>query len=102
MNRIPNRRGISVQGREAVEKIREEINREKGSPRCEDDAMRLLKKRVDSNISLYINGSNTSEQTARSELWKWYLIFKQLRPDDEVPPNPCRVPITVFKEAPRC
>lgn len=94
---MPNRRGISSQSKDAVEKIREEINREKGSPRCEDDTRILLKERVDSNISLYINGSNTSEQTARSELWKWYLIFKQLRPDDEVPLNPCRVHITIFK-----
>jgi hypothetical protein len=52
--------------------------------------MALLEQRVDSNVSLYINGSKTNEKTARSELWKWYLIFKKLRPDDEIPINPCR------------
>ena len=50
----------------------------------------VLKQRVDSNVSLYINGSNTTEKIARSQLWRWYLIFKKLRPDDEVPKNPCR------------
>jgi hypothetical protein len=101
-NREPNRLGISLECEIAVEKIRTYIDKEmkgKKLPVLRDDDIEnlleqrvdinVLKQRVDSNVLLYINGSsNTNEKTARSELWKWYLIFKKLRPDDELPRNP--------------
>jgi hypothetical protein len=100
-NREPNRRGISLECKNAIEKIRKYIEKEMKGDKLpalrEGDIEKLLKQRVDinvlkqrvdSNLLLYINGSNTSEKTARSELWKWYLIFKKLRPDDEFPINP--------------
>lgn len=100
-NREPNRLGISLECEDAVEKIRNYINkgmRGKKLPAFRDGDIEkllnqrvdvnVLNQRVDSNVLLYINGSNTNEKTARSELWKWYLIFKKLRPDDELPRNP--------------
>jgi hypothetical protein len=100
-NREPNRRGISLECKDAIEKIRNYIDKEtRGNklPVLRDGGIEkllkqrvdinALKQRVDSNVLLYINGSNTNERTARSELWKWYLIFKRLRPDDELPRNP--------------
>ncbi|OAG00174.1 uncharacterized protein CC84DRAFT_1180971 [Paraphaeosphaeria sporulosa] len=50
--------------------------------------MELLRGRVYSNFAQHINGSDTREKTAPAELWKWYLIFKQLQPDAKVPWNP--------------
>ncbi|RYO11928.1 hypothetical protein AA0111_g12693 [Alternaria arborescens] len=92
LNRIPNRLGISRECKKAIEVLRKRIEKETkgGKPPAlhDDDTMTLLEQRVDSNVSLYINGSNASEKTARSELWKWYFIFKKLRPDDELPRNP--------------
>jgi hypothetical protein len=94
LNKEPNRLGISRECKKAIEALRKRIDKETkgGKPPVlhDDDTMTLLKQRVDSNVWLYINGSNTSEKTARSELWKWYLIFKKLRPDDELPRNPCK------------
>jgi len=91
-NREPNRLGISLECKETIDDLRKRIEKEtKGDkmPALHDsETMALLKQRVDSNVLLYINGSNTNERTARSELWKWYLIFKRLRPDDELPRNP--------------
>ncbi|CAN9164736.1 unnamed protein product [Alternaria sp. RS040] len=100
-NREPNKLGISLECEAAVEKIRTYINKETKGDKLpvfrDGDIEKLLKsrvdinalkQRVDSNVLLYINGSNTNEGTARSELWKWYLIFKKLRPDDELPRNP--------------
>ncbi|CAN9182537.1 unnamed protein product [Alternaria alternata] len=100
-NREPNRRGISLECKDAIEKIRNYIDKETRGNKLpvlrDGDIEKLLKQRVDinalkqrvdSNVLLYINGSNTNERTARSELWKWYLIFKRLRPDDELPRNP--------------
>lgn len=97
----PNRRGISRECKVAIEKIRKYIEKETRKDRLrvlrdgeieklleQRVDINVLKQRVDSNVSLYINGSNTNERTARSELWKWYLIFKKLRPDDELPENP--------------
>ncbi|CAN9192164.1 unnamed protein product [Alternaria alternata] len=92
LNREPNRLGISRECKKAIKVLRNRIDKETkgGKPPAfhDDDTMTLLKQRVDSNVSLYINGSDASEKTARSELWKWYLIFKKLRPDDELPRNP--------------
>jgi len=93
----PNRHGISIERKEAIDKIRDEISKGKVPRHYDNNTMAMLKQRVESNVSLYVNGSDTSEGTAKSELWKWYLIFKQLRPDDEVPMNPCRFHLTVFK-----
>jgi hypothetical protein len=100
-NREPNRLGISLECEAAVEKIRTYIDKEtKGRklPVLRDGEIEkllnqrvdinVLNQRVDSNVLLYINGSNTNEKTARSELWKWYLIFKKLRPDDDLPRDP--------------
>ncbi|CAN9473488.1 unnamed protein product [Alternaria alternata] len=100
-NREPNRLGISLKCEAAVENIRTYIDKEmkgKNLPALRGGDVEellkqrvdinVLKQRVDSNVLLYINGSNTNEKTARSELWKWYLIFKKLRPDDELPRNP--------------
>lgn len=94
LNREPNGLGISLERKEAIDNLRNCIDKAMKSdtlpPLHSGETMTLLKRRVDSNVLLYINGSNTSEKTARSQLWKWYLIFKQLRPDDEVPRNPCK------------
>jgi hypothetical protein len=100
-NREPNRLGISLECEDAVEEIRTYIDKEMKGKKL--PALRggdiekllsqrvdinVLNQRVDSNVLLYINGSYINEKTARSELWKWYLIFKKLRPDDELPENP--------------
>ena len=94
LNKEPNRLGISLECKEAIDDLRKSIDKvtkgDKMPAFYDSETMALLKQRVDSNVLLYINGSNTSEKTARSQLWKWYLIFKKLRPDDEVPKNPCR------------
>lgn len=91
-NGKPNRLGISLECKEAVDDLRKRIEKETKGDKMpafyNSDTMTLLKQRVDSNVLLYINGSNTSEKTARSQLWRWYLIFKKLRPDDELPRNP--------------
>jgi len=93
-NREASCQGISEECKEAVEKIRDDINKGKVPTRHDDATMQVLRRRVESNVDRYINGSNTPRKTAISELWKWYLIFKELRPDDEVPMNPCRSCIT--------
>jgi hypothetical protein len=94
LNREPNRLGISLECKEAIDDLRKRIEKDTKGDKLpalhNDDIMALLKQRVDSNVLLYINGSKTSEKTARSQLWRWYLIFKKLRPDDEIPRNPCR------------
>ena len=94
INSESNRHGVSRERIEVVKKMREQIEKalKKGGPPAVFDVntMELLTKRVDSNVTTYINGSDTPEKTAESELWKWYLIFKQLHPDEEVPLNPCK------------
>ena len=100
-NSEPNSLGISVQCGKDVEKIRSDIDKQlkKGNDVSgfhDEPTMAILKKRMESNVALYINGSDAKEKTARSELWKWYLIFKKLRPSDEIPLNPCEIHFPVL------
>lgn len=96
LNRRPNSLGITEQRKVAIDSIRAKIRNGKVPHIYDDDTMALLNQRVESNILLYINGSDITEKAARTELWKWYIIFKQLRPDDEVPLNPftSKCPVT--------
>lgn len=102
VNSNSNRHGVSEKCEEIVENMRDRVvkamKKSDGPPVVFDDqTMELLTKRVYSNVALYINGSDTPEKTARSELWKWYLIFKQLQPDAEVPLNPCKYLVPISK-----
>lgn len=102
MNSEPNRHGVSEKRKEVIENMRDQVEKamkKSGGPPLVFDfnTMELLTKRVNSNVTGYINGSDTSEKTARSELWKWYLIFKQLQPDAEVPLNPCKCLHPIWK-----
>lgn len=89
LNRRPKSLGITEQKKEDIDKIRAKIKNGKVPHIYDDDTMELLKQRVESNILLYINESNMTHKAARTDLWKYYIIFKQLRPDSEVPLNPC-------------
>jgi hypothetical protein len=105
INSEPDRLGLSEEREKIVKDMREQITLESrtGSwpPRVfygfDVDTMELLTKRVDSNVALYLNGSNISEKAARTELWRWYLIFKVLQPDAQVPSNPCKYLFSVSK-----
>jgi hypothetical protein len=103
LNREPKTLGISLDCKEAIDDLRNRIDKEmkvnKVPALYNSETMTLLKQRVESNLLLYINGSQTSEKTARSQLWKWYLIFKHLRPDDKVPKNPCKFYLVILKTA---
>jgi hypothetical protein len=88
LNRRPNSLGITEQRKVDIDAMRGKIKNGK-APLIYNDTMILLELRVESNIQLYFNGSNITAKAAKTELKKWYIIFKQLRPNDEVPLNPC-------------
>ena len=100
-NREPNTLGISLECKKAIDHLRNRVDKEmkvnKVPVLYDGETMALLRQRVESNLLLYINGSQTSEKTARSQLWKWYFIFKHLRPDDEIPRNPCEFCLVFFR-----
>jgi hypothetical protein len=96
LNRRPNSLGITEERKVYIDAIRGKIKNGKVKRIYNDDTMALLELRVENNIQLYINGSNLTEKAARTELWKWYIIFKELRPDDEVPLNPCKLWRTAY------
>ena len=94
MNSESNRHGVSIERKAHIEMRRPQIKKAliRGAPPriFDENTMELLEKRVFSNVVLYINDSDTSEKTARSELWTWYIIFNELHPDEEEPLNPSK------------
>ncbi|ORY11511.1 hypothetical protein BCR34DRAFT_601295 [Clohesyomyces aquaticus] len=88
LNRRANSMGITELRKAEIDTIRKQTKNGRAPRIYDDSTMELLKGRVESNVSNYINGSDITEKAARTELWKWYIIFRQLRPDDEVPTNP--------------
>lgn len=97
LNRHPQTLGLSEKMKEDIDKLRSKLTLSNLPKYCDEPTLKSIRSRVESNLHLYMNGSSITESSARLELWKWYIIFKRLRPDDEIPSNPCQL-----STAPNC
>lgn len=48
------------------------------------------------NVPLYIAESNTVREKAAQKLGEWYVVFVTLFPGENIPPDPCRYPVSLY------